>query len=137
GGRTLGGQTDAVGKSAFEMETTGFSEKQALRLVARLPQDNVAAAAAVMLAVRAFRIDLSTNRDVYLDGETFRVGATTLDAQGEPTGQALSIAVLKRVERNGQVSERQASRDDITTDKKSGKGEVRLKVEDEEGGSYV
>ena len=36
---------------------------------AQLPQDNVAAAAAVMLAVRGFRIDLSTTRDVYLDGE--------------------------------------------------------------------
>ncbi len=136
-GRTLQGQTDAAGKYSFEMETTGFSEEQALRLVARLPQDNVAAAAAVMLAVRAFRIDLSTSRDVYLDGETFSVGATTLDAQGEPTGQALSVAVLKRVERNGQVSERQASREDLATDKKTGKAEIRVKVEDDEGGSYV
>ena len=70
-GRTLQGQTDAAGKYSFEMETTGFSEEQALRLVARLPQDNVAVTAAVMLAVRAFRIDLSTSRDVYLDGESF------------------------------------------------------------------
>ena len=76
-------------------------------------------------------------RDIYLDGESFSIGATTLDARGEPTGQALSIAVLKRVERDGQISERQASRVDLATDQKTGKGEVRLKVEDDEGGSYV
>jgi uncharacterized protein YfaS (alpha-2-macroglobulin family)/tetratricopeptide (TPR) repeat protein len=136
-GRTLQGRTDAAGQYAFELETTGFSEEQALRLVAQLPQDNVAAAAAVMLAVRAFRIDLGTTRDVYLDGETFSFRATTLDAQGEPTGQALSVAVLKRVERKGQVSEREASRQELVTDKKTGKGEIRLKVDDDEGGSYV
>ena len=136
-GRTLQGQTDATGKYAFELETTGFSEEQALRLVARLPQDNVGVAAAVMLAVRAFRIDLNTTRDVYLDGESFSLNATTLDAQGEPTGQTLSVALLKRVERNGQVSEREAGREELVTDKKTGKGATRLKVEDEEGGSYV
>ncbi len=136
-GRTLQGQTDAEGKYAFELETTEFSEEQALRLVAQLPQDNVGVAAAVMIAVRAFRIDLSTSRDVYLDGESFGLRAATLDAQGEPAGQALSVAVLKRVERNGQVSEREASRQELATDKKTGKSEVRLKVEDDEGGSYV
>ncbi|MDB5352496.1 MAG: large extracellular alpha-helical protein, partial [Planctomycetota bacterium] len=136
-GRTLSGQTDAAGKYAFELETTGFAEEQALRLVARLPQDNVAVAATVMLAVRAFRIDLNTSRDVYLDGEAIPLRVTTLDAQGEPTGQSLSVTVLKRVERNGQTSEREASREEVVTDKKTGKGAVRLKVEDEEGGSYV
>ena len=41
-GRTLEGKTDARGKYTFEFATTGFAEEQALRLVARLPQDNVA-----------------------------------------------------------------------------------------------
>ena len=52
-GRTLQGTTDAAGKYHVEFATEGFAEEQALRLVAQLPQDNVAAAAAVMLAVRA------------------------------------------------------------------------------------
>ena len=39
------------------------------------------------IAVRAFSIELATTRDVYLDGESFRVEATTRDPQGEPTGQ--------------------------------------------------
>ncbi|MDB5352628.1 MAG: large extracellular alpha-helical protein, partial [Planctomycetota bacterium] len=136
-GRTLSGQTDAAGRYAFELETTGFSEEQALRLVATLPQDNVAVAAAVMLAVREFRIDLNTTRDVYLDGEGFVLNATTLNAQGEPIGQTLSVAVLKRVERNNQISERETSKEVLTTDKKTGKGAIRLKVEDEDGGTYV
>ena len=44
-----------AGKYHVEFPTEGFAEEQALRLVAQLPQDNVAAAASVMLAVRAFR----------------------------------------------------------------------------------
>ena len=50
--------------------------------MARLPQDNVAAAAAVMLAVRGFRIDLTTTRDVYLDGESFPLQVTTTRRPG-------------------------------------------------------
>ena len=90
-----------------------------------------------MLAVRAFRIDLTTTRDVYLDGESFAVNISTIDAQGEPTGQKVSVAVLKRVERNGQISEREASKQDVTTDKKTGKGMAQVKVDDEDGGAYV
>jgi len=84
-GRTVRGVTDPAGKFHVEVATDGFAEEQALRLVARLPGDNVAAVAGVMLAIKGFRIDLSTTRTVYLDGETFALNATTLDAQGKPT----------------------------------------------------
>jgi alpha-2-macroglobulin len=136
-GRTLTGETDAAGKYHVTFETEGFAEEQALRLVAQLPQDGIAAAANVMLAIRAFRIDLRTSRDVYLDGETFRLDVTTLDAQGEPTGQTLTASVLKQVEQAGRVTEREASKATLTTDAKTGKGSVSLKVEDDEGGRYV
>ena len=91
-------------------------------LAARLPQDNVAVGATVMLAVRGYRIDLSTTRDVFLDGESFALGTTTIDAQGNPTGQSVSVAVLKKVNRNGQVVEKEVSREDVKTDAKTGKG---------------
>ncbi len=136
-GRVLSGQTDDEGKFAFELETTGFAEEQTLRLVAQLPEDNVAIAANVMLAVRAFRIDLSTLRDVYLDGESIAVNATTIDVQGEPTGQTLSLALLKRIERNGQTVEVEKEKLEIKTDAKTGKGLVQLKTDDEEGGTFV
>lgn len=48
-GRTLQGTIDTSGKFHVSIETTGSAEEQALRLVAQLPQDNVAAAANVML----------------------------------------------------------------------------------------
>ena len=136
-GRTLSGQTDAEGKYAFELETTGFPENQSLLFQANLPQDNVEVTAMVELAVRAFRIDLATVRDVYLDGEGFAVDLTTLDPQDDPTGQGLSLSLLKKVERNGRATEREVKREDVKTDPKSGKGSVRFAVEDEEGGPYV
>ena len=97
-GRILHGTTDAAGKYHVEFPTEGFAEEQALALAARLPQDNVAAAASVMLAVRAFASASHTTRDVYLDGESFPLQVDTTDAQGEPSGQALSAAVVKQVE---------------------------------------
>ena len=42
-GRIVRGTTDASGKFHVEFATDGFAEEQALRLVARLPGDNVAA----------------------------------------------------------------------------------------------
>jgi len=136
-GRTLAGETDKAGKFAVELPTEGFAEEQALRIVAQLPQDGVAAAATAMLAVRAFRIDLNTGRDVYLDGESFELHAATLDAAGAPTGQELNVSVRKRVERAGQVVEREVSKATLTTDAKTGKGTLALKVDDADGGAYV
>ena len=54
-GRILHGTTDAAGQFPVEFPTEGFAEEQALGLVARLPQDNVATAASVMLAIQGFR----------------------------------------------------------------------------------
>ncbi len=137
-GRTLQGQTDAAGKYAFELETTGFSEEQALRLVAQLPQDNVGVAAAVMIAVRAFRIDLSTEPRRLPRRRELRPPRHHARRPGRADRPgALGRRPEAACERNGQVSEREASRQELATDKKTGKGEVRLKVEDDEGGSYV
>src|SRR5206468_1608743 len=50
-GRTVRGTTDPSGKFHVEFPTEGFSEEQALRMVARLPSDNVGAVAGVILAI--------------------------------------------------------------------------------------
>ncbi len=136
-GRTLQGTTDAAGTFAFELETVGFAEEQTLRFSAFLPEENVAATALVNLAVRAFRVDLSTPRDVYLDGETFRVSVTTVDVQGLPIGQAVTVALLKRVQRLGRFTEKEVTRVDLKTDPKTGSGAVSLKTDDPDGGSYI
>jgi tetratricopeptide (TPR) repeat protein len=136
-GRTLSGKTRDDGTFAFEFPTEGFAEEQALSLAARLPSDDVAAAVAVRLAVRAFDITLSTTRDVYLDGESFPLQVTTRDAVGEPVGQALTVRVLKRIEQAGRLVEREVSSHDMTTDAKTGEASVPIRVVDADGGSYV
>ena len=136
-GRIVRGATDTLGKFHVEFPTDGFAEEQALRLTAHLPGDNVAAVAAVMLAIKGFRIDLATTRTVYLDGETFALSATTLDAQGKPSGRELRVSVLKQVNQGGMITEREVSRHVLTTNKETGKGTLSIKVEDEQGGGYV
>ena len=136
-GRTLQGTTDADGTYHVEFATEGFAEEQILRLVAQLPQDNVAAAVSVMLAVHGFGIDLATNRDVYLDGESFALRVTTRDAQGEPIGEALSVRALKQVTQAGRTTEREVWRKPLTTDAKTGQASIAAAVDDAEGGHYV
>ena len=131
--RVASGSTDATGKFHVSFSTDGFAEEQMLRITARLPQDNVSAAAAVILAIRGFSIGVQTNRTVYLDGESFTVRISASDAHGEPTGQRLSAAVIKMVNQAGRVTEREVQRKTVETDAKTGQGTVSLRVDDAEG----
>ncbi len=83
-GRILHGTTDAAGKYPVEFPTEGFAEEQSLTLAARLPQDNVAAAATSCWRSRAFASHSRTTREIYLDGESFQLQVDTTDAQGDP-----------------------------------------------------
>ena len=136
-GRILTGTTDGEGVFAFEQPTEGFAEEQGLAFIAQLAGTEVAVSASANVAVRAFRIDLTTARDVYLDDESFTLEAVTLDALGQPTSQKLHVAVLKRVERDGTMTERQVSEVDIETDAKTGRGAAPIVIDDDEGGSYI
>jgi tetratricopeptide (TPR) repeat protein len=136
-GRILHGTTDKAGKYQVEFPTEGFAEEQALHLAARLPQDNVATAATVMLAIRGFQISLATTRDVYLDGESFQLQLETTDAQGKPTGQSLSAALVKQIPTPGGITEREMQRKRIVTDPKTGHGSLSLRADDAQGGRYV
>ncbi|WP_193378437.1 MG2 domain-containing protein, partial [Singulisphaera acidiphila] len=136
-GRVVRGSTNGEGKYHVEFTTEGFAEEQALQLMAQLPEDGVGAVARVMLAVRAFSIDLKTARDVYLDGESFPLTTTTSDAQGKPIGETLSVAVLKRVTLAGRVTEREVLRKEVKTDPATGRGETTLKVDDDQGGAFI
>ena len=136
-GRALTGETNDLGEYEFSFETTGFGEEQALQIVAQLPQEGVAASSMAMLAVRAFRIDLGTPRDVYLDGEAFRLNARTIDALGEPTSQPIKVAILKRVNQQGTIAEREVETKELTTNEESGEGFASITIDDDEGGAYV
>ena len=136
-GRTLKKTTDSAGKISLEFPTEGFAEEGSLRITAQLPEEGVSASANVMLAVRAFGIDLETNRAEYLSGESFPLRASTLDALGEPTGQALTVSVIKSLGSSQWSGKREVSSTKLSTDPKTGRGEVTLSVTDEEGGSYI
>ena len=150
-GRTLHSSTDAAGRFPFTLNTEGFAEEQALRVVARLPQDGIEAAAVAALAVHAFGIQAKTTRDVYLSGEPFPLQVVTLDAMGDPTGQELTVSVVKRVAMRpatspddgeapgapATVTEREVSQTTVRTDPATGQGNVILKVEDPEGGPFL
>ena len=57
---------------------------------------------------------------------------------GEPTGQALTVSVLKRIDRGGRpAGEREVSSARLETDPRTGRGEVSLKVDDEDGGAFI
>ena len=137
-GRTLRGATDPSGKFPFEVATEGLAEEQDIAIEASLPVDNVSARSSLMVAVQGFRIDLSTAREVYLPGETFPLRALTVDPLGQPTGQALSISILKRVGRGALAPvEREVGTARLETDPATGKGSVSIRVDDEDGGSFL
>ena len=106
---------------------------------AQLPQDNVAAAAGVMLAVRAFRIDLTHDprrlprrRVVPARGHHARRPGRA-DRPGADASRSSSGSTQA-----GRVTEREVAREDRrrpTEDR--ARATVALKVDDEEGGTYV
>ena len=126
-GRTVRGQTDARGEFPIEFATDEFAEDRTLLLRADLTADAVAARATVRVAVLGFGIALSTPRTVYLDGETFNLAATTLDALGQPTGQNLRVALIRPVRQGNAVVEREVGAQTFRTDPTTGKGQVPLK----------
>ncbi len=137
GGLRKAGRTDASGKFHVEFSTGEFAEEQALQIRATLVDENVAAVADVALAIRALQIRLSTTRDSYLDGESFALKVSASDALGKPAGQSLTVAVVKRIVRNGEIVERQVSERAIVTDPATGEFSAQLKVDDADGGPYV
>lgn len=60
----------------------------------------------------------------------------TEDARGEPTGQTLSLKLLKQVEVASRTT-REVENLEVKTDPKTGKSSTTLKVEDADGGRYI
>ncbi len=137
-GRSLTGSTDAAGKYRLEFETDGFAEDQALNILAQLPQDGVNAYAIATLATRGFEIELSTDRDVFLDGETIALEIKTKDAAGKPIGEKLVVEAIKRLNEGGRTVERASTRiDEIRTDATTGEARASIRIDDPEGGAFV
>ena len=98
--------TDAKGEVHFKLPTREFSETQVLTLQVSLPERNLQAAVNYMLSAEGFSIALSTVRPVFVAGETFETTLKTLDAEGKPTAEKLSLKVLEQTSVQGKVGER-------------------------------
>lgn len=134
-GETITGTTDAQGKLAFKLPTRDYREEQQLRLVAQLPERNLAAAADVFLAVRGYSIGLTIPRDVVTVGESFTVEVKTTSADGKPTGEKLSLQVVEQITVDGEPGEKIAATHEVTTDAKSGLGRLTLALD--KGARYL
>lgn len=149
-GRTLTSKTDEEGKVAIEMETSGFQTGQYLNFTASLPSLNLNISETLMLATQGFGIAMKPDQPVALANETFEVSITTLAADREPIGKELTVTVMRSETReSNRVLEAvpwinhqpeasasvTVSEHKVTTDAKTGKGILRLKLD--KGGFYT
>lgn len=134
-GRTESLRTDAEGRARFEYDTRDFVGEGQLVFQANLPEESVAAQAAVWVAAQGFQIGVQAARDIVLAGEPLAVDITTRDPGGQPVARALHLAVLRRVsDRRGQWSEVLSLEREVETGED---GTAQVGVSLERGGSYV
>ena len=148
-GRSLTVTTDAEGRAKLSFDTTGMRPGTALTFSAALDGDNVTTSETVTLARLGFAIAAKPSQPVVIAGEPFDLDLTTTGADGKPTGETLTVTVL-RIEqpktspvlallpwRDGpgpQPAEVKDSEAEIKTDPATGKATLPLKLE--KGGIY-
>jgi tetratricopeptide (TPR) repeat protein len=94
-GRKLSQKTDAEGKIAINLDTSGFIPGTPLNFRASIPSLNISASSAVYLAKLGYRIDLKPDQPLALANEAFEVQVNTTGADGNPVGKDLNITVLR------------------------------------------
>ena len=87
--------TDADGKAVLSFDTTGMTPGSQLSFTAALDGENVILTESLTLARLGFSIDAKPSQPVVIAGEPFDLDLTTMGADGEPTGEALRIEVLR------------------------------------------
>ena len=133
------GTTDADGQVPRQLlRPRGSPRSRRLRLVARLPQDNVTAAAAVMLAIRGFNIGIQTNRDRLSRRRV--VPAPGLDDRRP--GRADRPVALGGGRQDGEPGgpghrARGRAEDGARPTPRRGRGRVTFRIDDPQGGHYV
>lgn len=134
-GRIHSGQTDAQGELKFSLETRDFREAQALPLIVSLPHRGLQTGTQFYLATHGFTIDVSTVRSVYTAGETFDVDVKTLDAEGKPVGQSLTLDIVQQTTVDGRVGQTSIEKRSIETKAEDGSRRTTLRLE--KGATYV
>ncbi|KAB2643060.1 MAG: tetratricopeptide repeat protein [Verrucomicrobia bacterium] len=94
-GRSLTVTTDAAGKAKLSFDTTSMRPGSALTFSATLDGDNLSTSETLTLARLGFTIAAKPSQAVVIAGEPFDLSLTTTAADGQSTGQALKLTVLR------------------------------------------
>jgi uncharacterized protein YfaS (alpha-2-macroglobulin family)/tetratricopeptide (TPR) repeat protein len=120
--------TNDKGEVPFSFDTARYSESQPLILSVQHPERNLTAQETVYLATRGFVVSVSTQRPVFIAGETFDVTASVADPSSKPVETALKLEVFEETRLHGERGERLVATHDLKSDDK-GKARQTLKLE--------
>ncbi|MCC7421630.1 MAG: tetratricopeptide repeat protein, partial [Planctomycetaceae bacterium] len=120
--------TNDKGEVPFSFDTARYSESQPLILSVQHPERNLTAQEIVYLATRGFVVSVSTQRPVFIAGETFDVTASVADPSSKPVETPLKLEVFEETRLHGERGERLVATHDLKSDDK-GKARQTLKLE--------
>ncbi|MCA9000499.1 MAG: hypothetical protein KDB61_01155, partial [Planctomycetes bacterium] len=122
-------RTDESGRAQYTLETEEYGEAQILTIHASLPAENVHGSARVQLAVSGYSAKIQLDRDLELAGTSFPVTISTLQPNGDPTGQTMTLRVTRNVSlAEGRWKEELLLEREIQTDPKTGKAIVPIEI---------
>lgn len=149
-GRSYTEETDEEGKLKVSFDTTPMQPDSVLSFHASMEGENVGGSGSVYLARLGFSISVKSSADTVVSEEPFDVSVKTTGADGKPVGKELKLTVYRQTTRKvhpimsqipwlndvrAESGEVQVSEHSLTTDEKTGKGNISLSLED--GGNYI
>jgi len=149
-GRQFVEKVDKTGKLEVTYDTSGMRPGRVMAFRASIEGENVSASHAAVLAKLGYGITVKPSRPLVLAGEDFDVEVKTATPDGKPLGKTMTLFVLRRqVPRPERVlsgvpwisaptqpsAEVTVKEQKVTTDAKTGKAKVNLKLE--KGGVYL
>lgn len=131
----MSGVSDDKGRVPFEFDSAVLPEEARISITAQQAELAINAAAAVDVAVRAFRAEMKLQRPLYLSEEPVEISLTTRDLAGKPIEQALTVTAALRTQSGQAWTETKVDGAEAKTDAKTGVARVSFKLA--KGGLYV
>ncbi|MCA9255831.1 MAG: hypothetical protein KDA33_09345, partial [Phycisphaerales bacterium] len=129
------GRTDDKGRLEFEFESRSMPEQGEVSLFAIQAELELDATDSVVIATRTFSAKVEVSRSLFLADEPVEVTVTSVDLKDKPVSRAMSVTAYRRTRDAGEWAETKMASADVTTDEKTGKGRVSLKLT--KGGPYT
>ena len=126
--------TDEKGEVPFTLDARDFAESGTYTLIAEVPSENASIAKVFHFSTTGFDLSAQPSRDVILAGEDLTLNVKAVKPGGDPAGAEGELRVLRLVEEQGVVAEREIDRLPWAIDGEQ--GQSALKISLEEGGRY-